>query len=110
MDNEENLIDQIWFMTRWFTGYVVDVLITIGGASAMVWSMSFYNKHPIVDIPLLSNEFLANPLMGFGVGIGMFSAFMAGRQWVRTQYFHHVLPEVWNDAIKKFVNEANDKK
>lgn len=105
--NDNELPSQIWFTARWITGYLVDLLITVGGVSAMVWSMTFYLKHPLRDLPLLSDQFLAHPVIAFGVGLGVFASFMSGRQWVRTQYFHHVLPEVWNDAIQNFIKNAN---
>lgn len=107
----DNLAESLWFTARWVTGYFVDFVITVGSVAAMLWSMSFYLKNPLHDLPLISDSVLSHPLTAFGVGVGVFAAFMSGRQWVRTQYFHHILPEVWQDAVKSFVESANkDKK
>lgn len=106
--NDERLMSNLWFTARWATGYLLDLAITIGGAAAMVWSLFFYLRYPLTGLPLIPDGFLASPIIAFGVSLGVFSAFMAGRQWVRTQYFTHILPEVWNETVQNFVQSAKE--
>lgn len=103
---ENNYPSNIWFTVRWFTGYLIDLIITVGGIVGMVWTLHLYYKYPLTGVPLIPDWFARTPFVAFGISLGVFAAFMAGRQWVRAQYFTHVLPEVWNDTVQNFIKNA----
>lgn len=107
MTDKTNL-GELWFYVRWATGWALDILITMGGALAMYWMFFFYSTHPITGVPVLPDTWMASPPLAFAVAVGVFAAFMSGRQWVRTQYFTHILPEVWADTVASFIKKAKE--
>ena len=107
MTDKTNL-GELWFYVRWVTGWIIDIMITVGGAVAMYWMYFFYLQHPLKGIPVVPESWMASPIVSSFVALGIFASFMAGRQWVRTQYFTHILPEVWHDTIQRFLK--GDKK
>jgi hypothetical protein len=107
MEEKTNRLGEAWFLVRWITGLAIDVILTAGACLTMFWLFFFYLKHPLTGVPFVPDRFLSHPLVALFISLGVFSAFMAGRQWVRTQYFTHILPEVWNDTVKHFIEEAH---
>jgi hypothetical protein len=104
----KELLDNLWFTARWFTGWVIDLFISFGGIYAMIWAFFLYKKYPIQDIEYVSSA--NSTLVALGVSLGIFSAIMAGRAWARAQYFTHIMPEVWTDTVKNFIKQAKEQK
>lgn len=101
-------LGRIWFSARWITGAAVDVGITVGsivGSSLALEKLINFNPLKALGIPV---SWMENPLVSFCIAMALFGAGLAGRQWVRTQYFTHLLPEVWDDTIQNLLKRAHE--
>lgn len=106
----KEILSNIWFTVRWYTGIMLDVIIVIGSLFGAFWIFEkMFGVQPLVDLLGIPSSIVHSNFVGACITIAIFSAAMAGRQWVRTQYFTHILPEVWKDTIQKFMKEATKK-
>jgi hypothetical protein len=102
-EKDMSLSSRVWFTVRWYTGFVIDICITVGGIAASLWLFEKMFGNTPISLPA---TFYKLPFVQFSMVISLLSMAMAGRQWARTQYFTHVLPEVWNDTVQNFLKNA----
>jgi hypothetical protein len=105
-ENSKSVWEGIWFFVRWYTGLAIDVLIMLG--AALVTGSVIYAVRSVPPETLGMFRYMQSPFVMMAMAIAMFTAMMAGRQWARTQYFTHILPEVWENTVKEFLAKNKD--
>lgn len=89
--------EQAWFLIRWATGYVIDLALLVGAIFGTATVALYFRNLGTI-----------NPFWVICISGAVFAAMMSGRVWARTQYFTHILPEIWERTIKDLVEKAKE--
>jgi hypothetical protein len=94
-ERSENVGNQLWFMLRVITGYLVHLMLIIGTLA--------YTELVVELAGTIRDTHIHPVLLKFLVAIIAFASGMAGTFWVKSMYLQHVLPEALDDITKKIL-------
>lgn len=103
--NEVNVASQLWFLVRWATGFALDILIFYGAIL-----ITLVVPGVLISLPEKTLGpwawVVQHPINILALMVALFTALMAGKAWARSQYFTHILPEVWANTIRDLITKA----